>query len=414
MIEREAKLSIGQGLTGNVAEKGVPIAYDDYSSYPEAIEAAVKREKIRSLLAVPLMAKNEIVGVLTVGSKIPYHFTQAEIGLLTNIGNQIGVATDKALLHDAMKESELKYKKLVEDISDGYFVCQNDRIVFANNAFLGMHGYGEDEVLGKDFRVFVAPECVRKVRQIINGQSLGRNVPENVEFLRRNKDGQKLPTELKISFSEFEGEPALIGIARDISERRRLEQKVLENERLASIGRLSSVLAHEIRNPLSAIKMTIQILSKNLNVHGFDKERIEIALTEIKRLDHFLGDMLHFARPFKMRMEPNSVSDIVSECVSLLADKVESSNTRILWKKPRGMPKALVDYEKMEEAFLNIILNSMDAMPQGGEIRITVEEARVEGRKMIQVEIKDTGCGISAEQLPMIFEPFFSTKTAES
>ena len=112
-----------------------------------------------------------------------------------------------------------------------------------------------------------------------------------------------------------------------------------------------------------------------------------------------------------MKMALNSVSDIISECVSLLSDKVDSRNIRVFWKKPRGMPKVLVDFEKMEEAFLNIILNSMDAMLQGGEIRITVEDVAVEGRKMIQVEIKDTGSGISAEQLPMIFEPFFSTKT---
>jgi PAS domain S-box-containing protein len=406
-----SKLNLGEGLTGNVAHRRVPIAYDDYSSYPQAIEAAVKKEKLRSLVAVPLMAKNEIVGVLTVASKTPYHFTSEEINLLTMIGSQIGVATDNALLHHDMKESERKYKTLVEDINDGYFVCQNDKVVFANGAFLGMHGYEREEALGKDFREFVSPEGARSVQQLVTSQFVGGSRVENLEFLRRHKDGRKLPTELKISLSEFEGRPATIGIFRDISERKRLEQKILEKERLASIGELSSTLAHEIRNPLSAIKMTIQILSKNLKVQGFDKKRFDIALTEIKRLDHFLQDMLHFARPVKMNKALNSVSDIVSECVDLLADKVKSGNVKVFWKKPRGIRKVTVDFGKMEEVFLNIMLNSIDAMPQGGEIHITVEEVDAEAGRMIEIEIRDTGSGIAAEQLPMIFEPFFSTKT---
>ena len=92
----------------------------------------------------------------------------------------------------------------------------------------------------------------------------GKSRLDNVEFLRLHKDGRKLPTELKVSLSEFEGRPAVIGISRDISERKRLEQKVLENERLASIGELASTLAHEIRNPLSAIKMTIPSFSRRI------------------------------------------------------------------------------------------------------------------------------------------------------
>ncbi len=406
-----SRLNLGEGLTGNVAHMGVPTAYDDYSSYPQAIEAAVKKEKLSSLLAVPLMAKKQVVGVLTVGSKTPYHFTVDEINLLTMIGNQIGVATDNALLHKDLKESERKYKTLVEDINDGYFVCQDDRIVFANDAFLSMHGYDKEEAVDHDFREFVSPECVSDVQQMVTNQMLGTSRLENVEFLRRDKDGRKLPTELKISLSEFEGRPAIIGISRDISERKRLEQKVLESERLASIGELASTLAHEIRNPLSAIKMTIQILSKNLKVQGFDKKRFEIALTEIKRLDRFLQDMLHFARPVTMRKALNSVPDIIGECLDLLGDKAKSRDIRLCWKKPRKLRKVPVDFAKMEEVFLNILLNSMDAMPHGGEIHVTVEEVDTEAARMIQVEITDTGSGIPVEHLPRIFEPFFSTKT---
>ncbi|MFH1115566.1 MAG: ATP-binding protein [Pseudomonadota bacterium] len=410
-VRMVSRLSLGEGLTGEVAHMGVPTAYDDYRTYPQAIEAAVKEEKVCSLLAVPLMAKKQIVGVLSVGSKTPYHFSEEEINLLTMIGNQIGVATDNAQLHENLKESERKYKTLIEDINDGYFVCQNNRVVFANDAFLDMHGYHREEALQHNFREFVSPDCVGDVQKTVEKQMLGESRLENVEFLRLHKDGRRLPTELKVSFSEFEGRPAVIGISRDISERRRLEQKVLENERLASIGEVTSTLAHEIRNPLSAIKMTIQLLSKNLKVQGFDKKRFQLALTEIKRLDRFLQDMLHFAGPVNMKKELNSLPDIISECLDLLRDKAGSHNIRFHWKRPRNAGKVLVDFSKMEEVFLNILLNSMDAMPHGGRIYVTVEDVETEAGPMIQVEIRDTGSGISTDQLPRIFDPFYSTKT---
>ncbi|MGO9572068.1 MAG: ATP-binding protein [Desulfomonilaceae bacterium] len=405
------RLGIGEGLTGNVALEQVPMAYDDYTQYPRAIEAAIEKEKIKSLLSVPLMAKDAIVGVLTITSTSPYHFTDEEIRLMTHIGNQLGMAIENARLHEEIKESERKYRTLVEDINDGYFVSQNGRIVFANNAFLAMNGYLREEVLGRDFKMFVSSESVQHVEKTIADRIMDTIVPEHLQFLRKHKDGRGLPTELKLDLSVFDGKPAVIGIFRDISERKRLEQKILENERLASIGRLASTIAHEIRNPLAAIKMNIQILSKTLNVQGFDKERLEIAETEIKRLDRFLHDMLHFARPVKMETDLNSVWDIIDECVALLSDGLSHGNIKVISNTAATVRKIPLDFGKMEEVFLNLMLNSIDAMPRGGEIDIFVSETQSSGESMICVDIRDNGGGISSTQLPMIFEPFFSTKT---
>ena len=112
-----------------------------------------------------------------------------------------------------------------------------------------------------------------------------------------------------------------------------------------------------------------------------------------------------------MTKSPNSVPDIISECLDLLADKAKDRNVELCWKKPRRIGRVSVDFVKMQEVFLNILLNSMDAMPQGGEIHVTVEEVDAESGPMVEVEIRDTGTGISPEQLPRIFDPFFSTKT---
>ncbi|MEW6139336.1 MAG: ATP-binding protein [Thermodesulfobacteriota bacterium] len=410
-LESVKRLSFGEGLTGNVARARSPMAYDDYAQYPQAMEVAVQREKIKSLLSVPLMSKNSIVGVLNIASRTSYHFTDEEIGLMSHIGNQLGVAIENARLHEEITESERKYKTLVEDINDGYFVCQGGQVVFANNAFLSMHGYSRDEALGKDLTLFISPDSVASVQEAISDKISHKESSDHLEFLRKHKDGRDLPTELKIDVSEFDGKLAIIGMFRDISERKRLEQRVLQHERLASIGQLASTIAHEIRNPLSAIKINIQILSKTLSLQGFDKERLEIAETEIKRLDRFVQDLLHFARPVKMRTALNSVWDILEECLALLADRLSEKKIKVIRHKPQHLQPIRVDFEKMEEVFLNILLNSLDAMQRGGEIDVSAGEDQNLNGPMTWVEIRDNGIGIPAAHVPMIFEPFFSTKT---
>lgn len=405
-----SRLKIGEGLAGNVARQQLPMAYDDYATYPHALEPAVKKEKIKSLMSVPLMAKDKIVGVLNIASKTPYHFSSEEINLMTLIGNQIGVAIENAQLHEKIQESERKYKTLVEDINDGYLVCQNGKIVFTNQAFLAMHGYSREEVLGKESQGFFPSQYLQEVKRIFRNKMEGRNIPDPIEFLRMHKDGTRLPTELKINFVEFDGSPVMIGILSDISERKKMEQKIFENERLASVGQLAATIAHEIRNPLSSIKMNIQILSKHLKLQGFNKRRLEIAADEIKRLNQIVEDVLDFTKPIQMKKEPYRIEKVIEKGVQLLSDKMRERNVQIIQKISSPLPKVSLDWEKMEQAILNILLNAIEAMPTGGILEIDTGKAEGIGRKMISVEIKDTGIGIASEHLAKIFDPFFTTK----
>ncbi len=286
-VSRVSQMQISEGLAGRVARERCPIAYDDYTQFPDAVEAACKIADITSLLSVPLMSVHGIHGVLNVASTKPYHFSSEEINLMSLIGYQIGSAMDRAQLYEEMRQ----------------------------------------------------------------------------------------------------------------------------NERLASIGKLASILAHEIRNPLSSIKTNIQVLGRKLNLEGFDKDRLDIVHTEIMRLERVLKEMLDFARPTKATKSAYAVDQVVDRCLELLSDSLKSAGIRVVRKKTRSKRTAMLDGEKLQEALLNILLNAVDSMPDGGTLRISTRWSMHRKRRFVTVEISDTGVGIPSGYLGRIFDPFFSTKT---
>lgn len=402
-----SRIKVGEGMTGKAAAWKEPLVCDDYSDFPHALESARRQEKIQAMLSVPLVHKDEVVGVFNVVTRTPYHFTPGEVSLLTLIGNQIGSAIQNARLHEEIKESEYKYKTLVEDINDGYVLWQDGRILFSNPAFARMHGYTRNDICRKRFSVLLPEELTQ---QAAEGEQTALPAGNSIEFLRTHLDGRHLPTEVKIHRVEYEGRPALVGIFRDISEQKKMEKRLMEQDRLASIGRLSTNVAHEIRNPLSAIKMNIQILSKNLRLEGYDKRRLEIALGEIRRLDHILLDLMDISRPVKMKIHPTRLKDVLDRCLGLMGEKLREQNVRVTVDTDRAGGMIPLDEEKIRQAILNVIINALEAMPDGGTLRIGTDRDQSMGRDMIRVEIADTGYGIAEENVPRLFDPFFSTK----
>lgn len=393
------------------AEAGAPRVHRADAGSASAMRCLLKKERIQCVLCVPLMNNEQILGVLMIAAVTLDAFDAAEIDLMRLVGSQLAVAVVSARLNEEIKESESKYKTLVEDINDGYFLCQDNKVLYTNDAFLRMHGYDRAQVSHQAFTDFFTTEYMPHVERTIRDGRGGKKIPEQIEFYRKHRDGRKLPTELKINLVEYQGRPALIGIFRDISKRKEMERQVVESRRLAAIGRLSAGIAHEIRNPLSAIKTNIQVLSKNLTLEGFDKRRLEIASGEIQRLDGILEEILDYASPVKQTRVPHDIRDVIDNCMELLKDKINDAQIRVARTMQRPVPKLSMNYEKMRQAILNILLNAIEAMPDGGQLSVLTGLSMRLGRKAVRVEIKDTGTGISPEHLPGIFEPFFSQKT---
>lgn len=307
-----------------------------------------------------------------------------------------------------LSESEAKYRMLVEEINDGYFVNQDGIIVFANQAFCDMHGYTPLEILRIRYTQLIAPESLAYVEKIYEGRMKGIQTEELYTYFRRHKNGSHLATENKVKLITFEGEKAVAGICRDITERMEMERRVRESERFAHIGQLTTSLAHEIRNPLSAVKMNLQILWKNVMLRGNDKRRAEIIAKELGRLERILSEMLDTAKPVRLSLEEASIHEVINTCLDVLEVRLREKHVSVLTKYSKRVPFLLLDRDKIEQAVINVLLNSIEALTEG-TIRIATKWSSRNG-EAVTIEIDDNGPGIRPEDRAFVFDPFFSSK----
>ena len=309
-----------------------------------------------------------------------------------------------------LAESERRYKTLVEEITDGYFVIQEERIAFANQAFCQMHRARLEGVVGRNFLEFVAPADRNRVRRAYRSTLSGRPGGKTLEYHRQGPAPDKSATEIKSRVVDLGQGPVTIGICRDISERKAMEAKVRESERLAYVGHLTASLSHEIRNPLSAVKMNMQLLQRRLDLAGYDKRRLEICVHEVGRLEEILQKLLDHAKPLDLRTTAVDPSQLTQSCLDLLEPKIAQKGIRIKQRHSTYLSTALVDPGELERALINLLLNAIEASPEGGVIEVwSGEESRGPGA-FLELGVRDQGPGIEPGQIPHLFTPFHTGK----
>ena len=179
---------------------------------------------------------------------------------------------------------------------------------------------------------------------------------------------------------------------------------------LAKLGELSAVVAHEIRNPLAGISATAEMLLDDIPSDDPRHESIRIILDEIQRLEKTVGNLLDFARNRKPFITRVDLREQVEHVLERIASYAQERNVTVSGVAPRDLPDALADPELIRQAFQNVSLNAIQAMPEGGELKVTLSPGCDERGRCLKVAFTDTGCGISPENVEKIFDPFFTTK----
>jgi PAS domain S-box-containing protein len=306
-------------------------------------------------------------------------------------------------------ESERKYKTLIEEINDGYVILQDEVIVFVNRAFCEMHELPSADLLGKRFDLFVDSRDRGEVSDLCRGNESSERMIFPLEYHRLTHSGKSLPTEITVKSTCYGRNRCTIGICRDITERVTMAAKMRDAERMAYIGRITTSLSHEIRNPLSAMKMNLQILKRNLNLQGNDRRRLDISLREMQRLEGILEQLLDFAKPLLLKRCPCDLNRFLPSCVELLESRFEEHHLSVHLHLDPAVPEISADPDKLERAIVNLLINALEASEPHGHIDVFSASHRGETPRRVEFRVENQGI-IPDEVLPDVFKPFFTTK----
>jgi len=193
----------------------------------------------------------------------------------------------------------------------------------------------------------------------------------------------------------------------DLTERVQMRQRMERMERLASLGRLSAGIAHEVRNPLTGISLLLDELHDRLLGQEADQQLIRRALQEIERLEDLVGELLNFSSVNQGEMTAGDVGKVVDDLLFLLKKQFEKQGIALKADIGKNLPPVAFDANKLKQALLNLLTNAMDSMPDGGDLRVTVGA----GDGGVRITIHDSGEGMTAEQMRLIFEPFYTSKS---
>jgi len=196
------------------------------------------------------------------------------------------------------------------------------------------------------------------------------------------------------------------------SELEKSRDRLVLSERMAVVGKLAAEVAHSIRNPMTSIKMRLFSLEKKLqDITEEENEDLEVVREELRRLDNIVQNFLEFSRPPRLKKQPINVSEVVDNSLQLLQYRLEKQKVKVIRRRAEELPPVEADSELLKEVIVNIIVNALEVMPDGGKLIVTEEDSVAEhiGWAVV-IKITDTGPGIAPDIKDKIVEPFFSTK----
>ncbi|MDD5044461.1 MAG: PAS domain S-box protein, partial [Candidatus Omnitrophica bacterium] len=431
----------GRGPTGIALREGRYSVSNDIENDPHMApwkDEALKRG-YRSSASFPFKIGARTVGSINVYAAEPHFFNEEEIGLL------LGMAEDISFALEAIQKEDLR--KRLEEERDRFFNFSIDMLsIFGfdgyfkqiNPAFEKVLGWSRDELLAKPLIDFVYPDdrndTIKQHKDLLQGK-----VVTSFENRYLCKNGSYK----WISWNSFPliEKNEVFSVARDITKEKQIideiksayaklkqtQDQLVQANKMKIIGTLASGIAHEVRNPLAIIVQGLNFLEISLKP---DEEKYQGVLSMIKdavaRADNIIRNLFDFSRPAEAKLNAADINEIVKVSLGLIEKQTLLKNIDIKEDLGKNLPSVMADKNQMEQVFVNIITNAIQAMPQGGTLTIRtlkrdynqlkdgiakqVKDVFSSRDKAVVCEIEDTGLGISQDNLRRLFEPFFTTK----
>jgi len=312
----------------------------------------------------------------------------------------------------ALAEMRSYTNNVIESMASGLVsIDREGRVVRVNRAARGLLSLGDRDVGGErlDRLFLIDPESERRrVEDVIDGKTM------SAESEARIVTGDEaLPVALAASSlrNEDDERTGSVLLFQDLREVEALKEEVERERHLAALGRLAAGVAHEVRNPLSSLKGFAQFLRSSFQPGSREERYSDIMIEEVERLDRVVQELLEFARPVVPSRAATSANEIVGEVLALVSEDAQFRRVEVETRLAPDPPPVLVDAAQIRQALLNVFLNGIESMKDGGTLTIvTAETEGVGGRRLVSIDVTDTGSGMTPDEIGKLFEPFYTTK----
>jgi PAS domain S-box-containing protein len=410
-VVRGWRLAPGEGIVGWTVRSGesqiVPDTHAE-EHYFEGVDQATGFA-LRSILSVPLRVKEKIIGVLQVVDTKVGRFSSADLTLLDPLTAAAAVAIENARLHEQARTLWEFNESIVQSMEEGIIIEDaSGNITFVNAKGAEILGYTSEELIGRDWKMIVSTEHVTRTAE--QGSQRSRGIVSRYETILLTQGGQKVPVIISAR-PLFDGDDfaGVLSVFTDITDHKRMEQYILRTERLAAMGHVAAALAHEIKNPLQAISSHLELaLDFDLGPDQHE-EYLRFCQQEIEHLTQITERVLSFVRPAGDAFSATHLAPLIQRALALVTHPLQLAHIRVTTDIPANFPPIQVSPDRIVQVLLNLMINSIEAMPDGGHIHLTAQIDK-DHENTVLIRLINDGPPIPPDSIDRIFDPFFTTK----
>ncbi len=408
----EKPIYLGDGIMGKAAKYGKPYLIHNLNQSDDYIPGI---ESACSELAVPLIARDRVIGVFNVESQQQEAFTASDCDSLSILASQAAIAIDNANLYQnlcqvSQEKDNLNYlnKQIFSSISLGLYTVNSQMIITSWNENMALMSHiPSEKAIGKNLLELFPTLEKEGVAERLN-RVLSRGKAENLRLLHRGHAGEnRLQKRCLAPLKENGQTTGAVVVVEDITDFEQLLAQTIQSEKLAEVGRMSAGIAHEINNPLSVISFANQIL---MNYDNYNQDQIELLEridNEVDRLKGLTTELLSYSSGNQEEeRKPCDLNTILTEVLTLMRYELNKKHITTS-ENLNELPILNIDKNKFKQIFINLILNAIQAMDANGQISVS---SKVNQDKTVIISLCDNGSGIPDDLKTRIFEPFFTSR----
>lgn len=319
--------------------------------------------------------------------------------------------SERKHMEAALRQSERDYRNLFENANDSILIFETETevILEANKKACETYGFSREEFIGLSLKLLT--KDVKRGEQQIR-ELIETGYTKNFETIHFRKDGTPVNILGGGSLIEYRGKPAVMAIARDITDVKKLQQQLIQADKLAALGQMIAGVAHELNNPLTSVIGFTQLILMDSSLDEQIRENLEIVRHEAERTRKIVQNLLSFSRQHKPSRTEVNINELLNSALDLRAYEMSVNNISV-HRNYGLLPNVLADEHQMHQVFLNIIINAEHAMHSqhlGGTLTLATAFEKSASGNTVKIIIEDDGPGITAEHLDRLFDPFFTTK----